>query len=60
MPYKSPRKSGKGYVLPKKAGGVHRSMSGKAVHYKSKASARRAGKFIMAIEHGFKPTRKRT
>lgn len=59
MPYKAPKKSGKGYVLPKKAGGVHKSGSGKVVHFKSATAAKRAGKYIMALEHGWKPSKKK-
>ena len=56
MPYKKPRKVD-GWVLPKKRGGVHRSKTGKVVHFKSAAKAKRSGQFINAIEHGFVPTR---
>lgn len=59
MPYNKPRKTKKGYVLPKKSGGLHKSKSGKTVHFKSAAGAKRAAKYIMAVEHGFKPTRKK-
>lgn len=58
MPYRTPRKSGSGYVLPKKAGGMHKSKSGKVVHFKSAQSAKNAGRMIMALEHGFVPKRK--
>jgi len=58
MPYFTPKKSGKSYVLPKKAGGLHASASGKPVHFKSAGAAKRAANYINAIEHGFKPTKK--
>lgn len=59
MSYNKPRKTTKGYILPKKAGGVHRSGSGKVVHFKSAAAAKKSGNFIIALEHGFVPTKKR-
>lgn len=59
MPYDKPKKQGKGYVLPKKSGGVHKSKSGKVVQFKSVQRAKRAADYIMAIEHGFNPTFKR-
>jgi len=51
MPYKTPQKQGKGYVLPKVAGGVHRSSKGRVVLFKSKAKAQAAARAIMAHEH---------
>lgn len=55
MPYNAPKKSGSGYVLPKKSGGVHESASGKPVHFKSAQAAEKSAKYINALEHGFKP-----
>lgn len=64
MPYKEPVKSGSGYILPKKEGGTHKSThkskSGKTVHFKSKVAAKKAGRYILALEHGFTPTKKPT
>jgi hypothetical protein len=51
MPYDEPKKTEKGWVLPKKEGGLHKSQSGKVVHFKSKESAEKAGKAIMISEH---------
>ena len=59
MPYNEPKKSGKGWILPKKAGGVHKSKSGRVVHFKSKKAAKKAGRYVMAIEHGFIPSRRK-
>jgi hypothetical protein len=58
-PYRKPRKSGEGYVLPKKEGGVHRSGSGKVVKFKSAEKAKRVGRYIMALEHGMIPRKPR-
>lgn len=58
MPYSKPRKVGASYVLPKKEGGMHRSSKGAVIHYASKESARRAGRAIMASEHGWKPKKR--
>lgn len=53
MPYNKPRKTKEGWVLPKKAGGLHKSRGGKVVHFTSKANAQHAANAIMASEHGF-------
>ena len=45
MLHNAPQKSAKGYVLPKKSGGVHRSGSGKVVHFKSANGFKPTGKF---------------
>ena len=37
MPYLEPRQTKKGWVLPKKEGGYHKSSKGKIVYFKSKA-----------------------
>ena len=58
MPYSKPRKVKGGWTLPKKAGGVHKSSKGKVVKFKSAAKAKRAGKYIMALENGWKPRKK--
>ena len=50
MPYLEPRKTNKGWVLPKKEGGVHQSSKGKVIYYKSKEDAEAAGRAIMASE----------
>ena len=57
MPYREPRKESGGYVLTKKEGGYHESKSGKVVKFKSKEKAKRAARYVMALEHGWKPTR---
>lgn len=57
MPYNKPKRSGTGFILPKKEGGAHESASGKVVHFKSAEAAKKAGDYIMAIEHGFHPTK---
>jgi len=58
MPYNKPQKSGKGYILPKKSGGSHKSASGKVVHFKSAVAAEKAGKYVNTLEHGMKPRKK--
>jgi hypothetical protein len=58
MPYDSPKKVKGGWILPKKGGGYHRSGKGKVVKFSSAAGARTAGNYILALEHGFKPTGK--
>ncbi|MDA2921697.1 hypothetical protein MYX07_00340 [Patescibacteria group bacterium AH-259-L07] len=58
MPYLTPVKKKKGWVLPKVGGNFHRSKKGKIIHFKSKAGAKRAAGYIGGIEHGFKPIRK--
>lgn len=50
MPYLTPRKQGKGWVLPKASGGLHKSSGGKVIHFKTKADAAAAGRAIMAKE----------
>lgn len=59
MPYKKPRKSGSGYVLPKKTGGLSKSKSGKVKHFKTAAGAKRAARYVNALEHGWKPTKRK-
>ena len=51
MPYGKPRKVNGGYVLPKKAGGLHKSSKGKVIKFKSAAAAGAAARAIMAKEH---------
>lgn len=58
MPYNAPKKSGSGYVLPKKSGGLHKSSGGKVIHYSSASKAKSAARAIMASEHGWKPTKR--
>ena len=58
MPYNEPKKVGSRYELPKKSGGVHASVSGKPVRYKSAESAKKSARYIMALEHGWKPKNK--
>ncbi len=50
MPYLGPRKQGKGWVLPKADGGLHKSSKGKVIYFKSKADAAKAAKAIMWSE----------
>lgn len=57
MPYRTPRKTKGGFVLPKKSGGLHKSSKGKVVKYETAEKAQRAANAIMASEHGWKPTR---
>lgn len=56
MPYSAPIKTPKGWILPKKAGGVHSSSKGRVVHFRSRSSAVRAAQHIMASEKGYKYT----
>lgn len=50
MPYTKPKKVKGGYVLPKAAGGVHKSSKGKTVKFKSAAAASAAARAIMSNE----------
>lgn len=60
MAYGKPKQVADGtWVLPKKAGGYHKSKDGTVVHFKSAAAAQKAGNYVMALEHGFVPTKKR-
>lgn len=60
MPYSTPKKSGLGYVLPEKDGGLHKSGNGKVVHFKTRAGAERVARYINTIEHKTAPTKQRT
>jgi hypothetical protein len=54
MPYDKPRQTALGWVLPKKAGGYHRS-NGKVAHFKTKEDAEQVAKYIInAIDRGKK------
>lgn len=46
MSYGKPVKTPKGWILPKRAGGLHSSSKGRTVHFKSRARAIRAAAHI--------------
>lgn len=52
MPYKAPKKVKGGWILPKVAGGIHRSSAGNIVKFKSKKAAQAAARIIMSKENG--------
>lgn len=59
MPYKSPVKKGTSWVLPKKGGGFSKSKSGKIRRFRSRQAALKYAQYNNALEHGWKPTKKR-